>query len=132
MIHFTRYNFITGRILSVGSCEYLDVLMQAQTDEEHIFMGDRIDGELWYMPDGIKTPRPILAIGTEHTISANGVEAVQYGLPAGTQIESLPDGEMWPDEDELYFTSEVVGTFAFRLYLPFPYQGPVKVTIHAT
>lgn len=131
MIPFTRYNFITGRILSTGQCDTLSVLMQAQTDEEHIFMGEKIDGEIWYMPEGIKTLRPVLPIATEYTIAADGEDAVEFAVPAGTQIESLPDGELWPDESEFHFTSEEVGTFAYRVYLPFPHQNPFKVTIHA-
>ena len=131
MIPFTRYNFVTGRVMSTGTCEHIDVLMQAQSEEEHIFVGEKIDGKTWYLPDGIKTLRPVLPIATEYTIAADGVDAAEFSVPAGTQIESLPDGELWPDEDEFHFTSEATGSFSYRVYLPFPYQDPFKVTINA-
>lgn len=131
MIEWTRYNFVTGRILSCGRCDYSFVFQQALTDEEHVLAGAHIDGAIWYMPDGIKTARPSLDIVTEHTIAADGVDAVQIALPPGSQVESLPDGEMWSDEAEFYFSTEEAGTFSYRIYLPFPYQDPFKVTIHA-
>lgn len=132
MIISTLYNFITGRIIGYPLCDHYDTLSQARNDEEHVLIGERVDATTYYMPDGVKTLRPSFPVVTEHTIPADGETAVFFALPAGSQVESLPDGEMWPSEDEFHFTSEAIGTFEFRIYLPFPYQDPFKVTIHAT
>lgn len=131
MIACTVYNFITGRITGHIQCNVIDKFMQASSDEEHVLEGEHVDPAYYIRYGGKKVLRPVLDVLTEHTIAADGEAAVSFALPAGSQVESLPDGEMWPDEDVFHFSSEEVGTFKFRIYLPFPYQDPFKVTIHA-
>ena len=131
MTHFTVYNFNTGLITNKGECEPIDVYMQAK-DGEFVHLGEKVDGDLWYFPDGVKTPRPDLGIVSEYTIDADGVAAVEIALPAGSVVEDLTTGETWPDETEFYFSSQAIGSSRYRITPTFPAQGPIKVTIHAS
>lgn len=131
MIRYTRYNFITGQILGNGDCQDDYCFMQAASDEEHVVPYD-IDGKVWYMPNGFKTLRPTLDIPEEFTIAADGIDLVQFALPAGSEVYLLNTNEHWSDEDEFHFTSEQTGTFVFKILPTFPYQLSLKVTIHAT
>ena len=131
MIDFTLYNFITGMIVGTGVCTHVDYPMQAN-DEEHVRLGVKIDGQLWYMPQGKKTARPALNIPSVHEIAADGFDAVSFSLPSGSAIYARDSSESWLDESEFHMTTEQVGTFRFIIVPAAPYQGPIEVTIHAT
>lgn len=127
---YTVYRVSDGMITRYGSCPDYDVFAQAE-DAEVVYQGESLRDDLWYFKYGKPVARPVIAIPTEHTIAADGDDAAEFPLPAGSLVQCLSTGEEWPDEDEFHFSSEVTGTTVFRIYPAFPYQGEFKVVVHA-
>lgn len=125
---FTVYRESDGRIMRSGYVPHEAVPYQAQ-EGEVAYAGEAIDDELFYMPGGVKTPRPTLDIQTEFAVSADGEDAVSFSLPEGSLIWCRTTSDTWDDQSDFYFTTEVPGTWVYRIY-PFPFQD-MEVVIHA-
>lgn len=130
MASFTVYRMSDGKIMRYGYCDHYDLPMQAE-DGELVHEGEAIRDDLFYMPAGVKTPRPELDIPREFTIEADGEDAVSFDLPPGSQVFCRALDQEWLDEDEFYFSTEVPGVYEFRIEPAFPYKEDVRVTINA-
>lgn len=127
-IQFTVYTVATGAIVKSGDCMEVDILKQAG-EGEAISAGEKVNDEIYYFVGGNATPRPQLGFSAAYTIAADGVATISLPLPAGSTIRH---GEtVWTDETLFSVSSDTPGSFDYTIEPPFPWRGPIKVTIHA-
>ncbi|MFT4002066.1 MAG: hypothetical protein QM684_17645 [Rhizobium sp.] len=82
-----------------------------------------------YVLDGAIVPKSVALDVTEFTIRADGVERVQFAVPAGTSVVHV--GAVVAIEDNVFeFTTDVPGDHRVPFIAPAPFRH-FEVTIHA-
>ena len=121
MIDFIVFSALDGRILRWGSCEAYILPMQAQ-ENELVWQGPYHDPDLYYFEDDQPCLRPSVEVETEYQIAADGVEAVEIALPAGSTVIDRQTREWFENEDEIYFSTEVPGVTRYHVIPPMPFR----------
>lgn len=127
---FTLYKIATGEIIRSGFCADDDIGLQAG-EGEAVITNLKVADDVSYIVGGSPASRPSLGLSSEYSIPADGIAKVEFGLPEGSTICCLSTGEEWADEAEFSMTSEISGDHVYRIEPPFPWRGPIEVTIHA-
>jgi hypothetical protein len=118
MKNFVIYD-VTGRITRWGSCPMLSALSQALDGEFAKVVNDLPAdvGRDYYVLDGALVARSAIeGVSSSYTVAADGIDAVTFTLPIGTVV--VFDDVEHTGEEAFRFTSDIPGTYRFRIVPP--------------
>ncbi|MCD2184196.1 hypothetical protein [Rhizobium sp. GN54] len=128
--NYSIYYPETGEVMCCGMCSPADsVANQLDGWPDHYVYSEAVDGETHYMVEGAPAPRPELACASSYSVTADAQDEVTIALPAGTAITFQGETSV-TDGDDFAFTTDIPGTYVFRLTPPFPFI-PLTLTIEA-
>jgi N6-adenosine-specific RNA methylase IME4 len=99
------------------------------------YIEGRVDGEKFYILDGVVTARPSVITETDYLVDADGVTTIMIPpgtdtLPAGTLINHEGITYTFSAADNIAFRTAIMGEWGFEIVPPFPYMQ-VEVTVTA-
>lgn len=93
------------------------------------YVEERVDGERFYVVDGVVTPRLSIVTDVDFVVDADGVDTMTISLPAGTSVSHEGKTYTTSSTDNLVFRTSILGEWTFEIVPPFPFlQVEVSVT----
>lgn len=129
MMHFTRYETATGRIVGFIMVPTLGEAMDSLFNDTDMVVEGQADPKTHYILDEEITPRPATGLPATHTIPVSTDWTIP-DVPAGTEVEI--DGEVMgvTDETGLTLSFDASGIWPVTLRPPFPWiEATCEVTV---